>query len=299
MPNPTVASSGEGDLEYIQMLRDFVEDTPVFSPQQISGNGTSSEYRLGQFPVWDGDLNFVVSVGGAPQTVVTSRTGLGAGQVYIDYETGWMFFGSAPGAGSNNIQIRCSKVRWRDIKLKQALYAGMAAMFPRLWQKKVDQSSITLQVNQWDYPLPGSDWADPRTRLYSVEVQLVPNSYERFQPMQIWRRAGFNILHIPYSQQYPPGGILRLEWAGPYSALSDLEPQVRQLPLWYAKGYLLSNRETVRTRFDQANVTQGEQANPPGSSQNAGAFFMRQFEQELVRMTKPMPMAPIQYSYTR
>lgn len=300
--NPTQISAGTSDSVFVQKLRDFMEDPPLFTPEQLSANGTSTEYRLSQFPIYDGDPNLTITVGGTSQTLVSDRTALTAvNKVFVDYESGWLFWPTAfpPPAGTNNVQIRHSKVRWRDAKMLDALYAGLKAMFPRRWQLKVD-TSIALGINLWDYTLPGNDWFDPMTRLYSVEVQQVPAAYERFQPLQNWRRVGLNLIQIPYSQMYTPGATLRLSWCGPYGSLGDLESQVEQLPLWYAKGYLLSNKETVRVRFDQANTSaEGQQMNQPGISQNAGTFFLRQFETELARLTRPMPVGPVSYTYTR
>lgn len=294
----TASSAGTSDLLFVQRCRDFLEDQPLFSPEQISSNGTSTEYRVSQFPILDNDTQLSIKVGATSQTLVADRAGLAsANQVYVDYESGWLFWNTAPTSGTNNIQIRKSRVRWRNEKILDALGAGLRAMFPVVWQTQTD-TSIAMSVNQWDYTLP-TIFNDPRICLYEVEVLVVPQAYERYQPIGRWRRVGNTILQLPTSQYYPPGSTVRLTFAGPYQSLADLEDQLLQLPLWYAKGVLISNKEIVRVRFDSASATQDQQTAPVGSLQNAGTFFLRQFETELARLHRPMPMAPPLVTYGR
>ncbi len=106
-------------------------------------------------------------------------------------------------------------------------------------------------------------------------------------------------MQIPWSQQVTPGSNVRITYLAPYLTLSDLEPQVQHLPIWYAKGKLLMDKEVLRSRYDMGPVAQNEQQNPPGTSQNAGIYHMQQFERELDRLARPMPATAPQSSYTR
>jgi hypothetical protein len=294
---PTVGSAGTSDAVFIRKLRLFCEDEPLFSPEQLSANGTSTEYRISQFPIHEQGIS--IKIGATAQTLIDTRNNLigkGANFCSIDYETGWVFWDVAPGAGTNNVQFRKDKVRWRNERMLEALYTGLKQMFPIVWQKAVDTTSITLQVNQWDYTLP-IVFNDPRVKLYQVEVQSIPSAYERFHIIQNWRRVGSNILQVPQSQYYYPGSIVRLSYYGPYQSLADLEPQLEPLPLWYAKGFLLSNKETVRARFDQSTTTQDGQSNPVGTSQNAGEYFFKKFYQALDALKRPLPVGPVLVNY--
>jgi hypothetical protein len=297
MSFPTVGSAGTSDSVFIRKLRLFMEDEPLFSPEQLSANGSSTEYRVSQFPVHEQGIT--IKVGASTQTLQPDRQtliGKGANNICIDYETGWVFWDVAPVSGVNNIQFRKDKVRWRNERMLEALYTGLKMMFPLVWQKVIDSTSITLNVNQWDYTLPVV-FSDPRVKLYQVEVQSVPTAYERFHIVQNWRRVGPTTLQVPLSQYYYPGSLVRLSYYGPYQALADLEEQLEPLPLWYAKGYLLSNKETVRARFDQSTTTQDVQANPVGTSQNAGEFYFRKFYQALDALKRPLPVGPVLVNY--
>jgi hypothetical protein len=304
MANPTGSSAGTTDLVFINRLREFMEDVPLFSPQNTQATGGSSEYRAVDFPLYDGDpyndsaQRFVITVGSPPvvQTLVDSRSDLtGPNQVAVDYENGWMYWHpSYPPSGP--LLLRASKVRWRDQRMLEALYGGLRAMSRVCRQDQVD-TTITLQVLVWEYPMSPIFW-DPNTRITNVEVLDIPYALNRYAPID-WHRGSMTTLVIPESQAFTPGAQLRIRFQGGYQSLADLPESEQQLPLLWAKGYLLSNKEIVRVRQDTANVSADQNANPVGSSQNAGAFFFSQFERELQRMQRVMPMARPASTYSR
>ena len=304
MANPTGSSAGTSDLVFINRLREFMEDVPLFSPQNTTSTGGSSEYRAVDFPLYDGDSygdasqRFVITVGSPPvvQTLVDSRADLsGVNQVAIDYENGWMYW--HPNFPPNGpLTLRASKVRWRDQRMLEALYGGLRAMSRVCRQDQVD-TSITTQILVWEYPLSNIFW-DPNTRITNVEVLDIPYQMNRYQPID-WHRGSMNTIVLPASQAYTPGALIRIRYQGGYQSLGDVPESEAELPLWWAKGYLLTNKEIVRARQDTANVTQDQNANPPGTSQNAGAFFFAQFEKELQRMQRVMPMARPLSTYGR
>src|SRR5438132_7148255 len=102
MPFPTIASAGTSDEVFIRRLREFTEDLPLFAPEQASANGTSTEYRFSQFPIYDGDSLISLKAGATGTTAQTLNdnradlVGKGANQASIDYETGWVFWDVAP-----------------------------------------------------------------------------------------------------------------------------------------------------------------------------------------------------------
>jgi hypothetical protein len=302
MANPTGSSAGTTDLVFVNRLREFMEDAPLFSSENTSATGGASEYRAVDFPIYDGDpyndaaQRFVITVNQVPQTLVDSRDDLtGPNQVVVDYENGWLYWHpSYPPTGS--LLVRKSKVRWRDEKMLEALYGGLRAMSRVCRQDQVDLS-ITLQVYVWEYPLASIFW-DPNTRITDVEVLDIPTNLNRYQSLD-WHRGSMTSIVLPASQLYTPGAQVRIRYQGGYQSLGDLPESEQQLPLLWAKGYLLSNKEVVRVRQDTSNVTQDQNANPVGSSQNAGAFFFSLFEKELARMQRVMPIARPLSTYGR
>jgi hypothetical protein len=177
-----------------------------------------------------------------------------------------------------------------------ALYAGMKAMFPRVWQVKT--FVFQAVVNQWEYSLP-NDFLDPRASIFRVEWQEIPFGTERYHRGPSFFSVGLNLIHIPWSQTLTPGANIRVHFAAPYQSLSELEPQVQHLPIWYAKGKLLMDKEVLRSRYDMGPVAQNEQQYPPGTSQNAGIYHMQQFERELDRLQRPLPAPAIRSVYAR
>src|SRR5207247_6319409 len=85
-------------------------------------------------------------------TVVDTVGALAAGKVFVNYDTGEIQFNSAP-ALNDVIQVQYQSCRWRDTSILTGLYGGLRAMFPRIGKTYTD-TSIQIQVNQWDYTLP-------------------------------------------------------------------------------------------------------------------------------------------------
>lgn len=313
---PNFSSAGLGDEVFLQILRDEIEDPPIPYVESFTANGTNYIYRLQKFPSWDGDNITTITVGATPQTLVANRgAAVGANKVYLEPDTGALYWDPAsPPAASAAVTIVHYQVRWLDRRLLHNLYAGLRAMFPMVWELQFVK--LFFQTNVWEYslnqapeaqeiragldqPSPTNDFFDPRSRILAVEVQEIPAATERFIPINNWHRTGQATIMLPTSQYYSPGATVRVWYAGPYRSLSDLEPQVQHLPVWYAKGKLLADREIVRARFDQPSTTANEQANPPFTSLNIGKFHLQQFDQELDRLKRPMPMPTVLSTYER
>ncbi len=306
MANPTASSAGLSEEVFIRQIRDDLEDPDIFvGTETLIANGSSTEYRVSQFPIYDGD-QYGAASGTIPGTwfikdnstvqALVAKSGLsgGANKVNVNYQTGVMIFGAAP-VNAHTISVRHSKCRWLDRRISKELNNGMRAMFPKFAQWQYD-TSIVIQTLQWEYTLPVVFW-DPRVRIVAVEIQDIPTTVNRFVPINGWKRVASNVLQIPTSQYYTPGSVVRVQYYGPYQNLAELEPQVQNLPVLYAKGMLLLNKEGPRARADQASVTQNESANPPGTQTNAGVSFLRQFELELSRIPTPARHAGMQSTY--
>jgi hypothetical protein len=299
------SSAGIADLEFINQLRSDLRDPPVFYKEQISPDGASLVYRMQNQPHFDGDaygaqpsLFSIVSTGSL-QTLMASYDLLsGAGQVYVDADTGFMYWSVAPAAGTNTLVINHRKANWTNKAMRFALYSGLRAIFPKVFQVRADVT-FPLSTLQWEYPLPAI-FSDPRVRVMNVEVQEIPSTMERFREIQSWKRVGLQTLHIPVSQSFTPGSTVRVTYRGPVASLSDLDAQSQELPILYAKWVLLSNREAPRSRQDSITATQGvEGVNPPGTSMNAGLQYKQAFNQLLDAMPMVEPFVPTLSTYAR
>jgi hypothetical protein len=120
----------------------------------------------------------------------------------------------------------------------------------------------------------------------------VPSSVNRPISISGFQRRGLNIIEIPTSQCYTPGATLFVEYTAPYRSLSELEPQLYDLPLWYAAGQLLGFDEARRTVTAVQGVSAEASAGPPGYQQNTGAWYMTQFRQMLATLPPPVMRMP-------
>jgi hypothetical protein len=297
----TPASAGIGSPEFISQVRDELEDAPRFRGTEVaSGNGTATVFQIPNAPVYDGFAYgtpfWVIKVGVTVQTLVTRYEDLAAGKVFVDYLTGVVVFGTAPGAGTNNVTFSHASCRWLNRRIERALNDGLNAMFPTVyqWQSAV----LATAVNKWEYALP-SAFFDPRVRILEVEIREIPAATERYRPISMWRRTADNTLMIQGSQAYSPGASVRVQYTAPYSSLGELERQVAELPVLYAKGTLLGGKEAPRSNSDVAAVTGGANANPNGVQRDAGAIYLNQFYKRLGELERAMPMAPPSSTYGR
>lgn len=293
------SESGSADRVYAWRLRQLLRDLPVSANEQANGDGTTLLFQMQKVPIYD-DQNTIVTVAGTTVPIVRSRDQLTSNNVYVDFDNGMVLFGqgNAPPAASNNVAIQKTRVRWTDGVLIDALNGGLRQLFPRRFKRAVD-TSITLQVNQWDYTLP-NPFFDPSAQIISVSVQEVPSSVNRPVPISGWTQRGLTTIDIPTSQRYTPGATVWIEYKAPYRSLVELEPQMKELPLYYAAGQLLGFDEGRRTRVDTQSPAAEASANPPMYQQNAGSWYMNQFNAMLAgNPMRPMPMPRAISSYER
>jgi hypothetical protein len=295
------SEGGVSDLTFANRLRELLRDQPVPANEQTSGNGQSTNFQLNRVPVYlDQYIQVVITAGGIPTPVpvVLDRNQLNASNCFIDAVVGQVVFGSPPAVGNNNIAVQHMRVRWTDGVLIASLYGGLRQLFPALFKRQLD-TSITMQVNQWVYQLPQDFW-DPRVQIISAWIREVPSSVNRPIPISGVYRMGLDQVQIPTSQVFTPGATLFLEYKSPYRSLSELEPQAYDLPLFYAAGQLLGFDEARRSRIDTQSPAAEASANPPGTQQNAGQWYMTQFRQMLAQQTAPpmrLPRPISTYSY--
>lgn len=298
------SSAGVADLEFINQLRSDLRDWPIFYQERVVPDGAMLVYRMQNIPHYDGDAYgaqpslFSITNAGALQTLVTSYDQLsGAGQVFVEADTGLMYWNVAP-TNPGPLIVNHRKTNWTNKAMRFALYSGLRAIFPKVFQVRADVT-FPLSTLQWEYPLPAI-FSDPRVRVMNVEVQEIPSTMERYREIQSWKRVGLQTLHIPVSQSFTPGSTVRVTYRGPVASLSDLDAQSQELPILYAKWLLLSNREAPRARQDSITATQGvEGVNPPGASMNVGLQFKQAFNQLLDAMPMVEPFVPTLSTYAR
>lgn len=292
------SSGGFDDAYFITQARELAGDLPKYAAEQFNGDGATTTFLCSRVPMNDDDY-FAVTVGGAGITVVNDQSLATAGKVWADYNTGRLVFGTAPAIGTGNVVVSKNQVDRRDATFKRALVMGLHAMYPKVWGNNVD-TSITMQTNVWDYPLPIAFLSDARIFITNCEVQAIPQGGPvPFRRQRAWEQIGNSTIKILDSQAFPPGSTLRIQYAGPYSDLTQVPAREANLPILYALGMLLGTKEIQRARSSAVSATADGSASPPGTAQNAGTWFIRQFEAELVRCSRPIPMAPVKSTYNR
>lgn len=291
----TGQESGLSDRQYVRRLRELLDDIPKPADEQGSGLGNALRYNVQTVPVNDDDYLSITVDGNALQVVEIPTPA--PGQVFVDFDTGRMIFGTPPSANTNNITILKNTVRWRDSTLKEALMDGVRMMYPKLG-KIATNEDLSLATLEWDYTLP-SIFNDANIRITGVGVREIPASSNYFRPLSGWEQIGNTTLRIPSSQGFSPGATIQVSYEAPYSSLSEVEPKAQMLPIWYAAGMLLGFKEARRVRTDTQNVAAEASANQPGIQQNAGAFFMRQFTAGLTQLARVRKAATPETDYDR
>ena len=291
IPPPVAAdSTGLPDSQWITTVRDGLEDYPEYTIDSWTSDGTNgvvgpnaAPLKTTKRPINDGSLTVRDNTAGTNFSVILTGTP-SATQVLANLNTGELTFLSAP-AAAHAIQISYQAVKWRDQKIEDALYAGVRALFPRVGKTYTD-TSVNIQVNVWDYIMPL--WAqDPRSRIFNVEIRDPGITVEPYRQLSGgWYRVNLTTIHIPRAQRYSPTANMRIVGWGPYLTLGDLEPQLYDLPVWYALGVLLPKKESFRIRQDTAVPLTQEGGQQPGLQVQTGEYYMQRFERELERLAR-------------
>lgn len=298
VPNPVAAdSTGLPESSWIGKVRDSLEDFPRWLLEQWVADGVNGVSLAGaaplgvQFPKINGssvsgDNTPLVqdTTGPINYVVVDFPTAPIAGQVQVNYDTGELTFNSPPTSG-HTINYSYQTCKWRDQSILDGLMDGLREMFPIVGKTYVD-TSVQIKVNQWDYQLPA--WFnDPRSRIIQIEVNDLNQPSEPFKMAPPGEeRVGLGILHLPWSQKYGPTAILRVVGWGPYLRLGDLEPQLYNLPVYYALSTLLPKRETKRIREDALVPASQIGAQQPTLHMQTGDYWKRRFDAALGNLAR-------------
>src|SRR5215472_11264469 len=308
VPAPVAAdNTGLPDSTWISAVRDSLEDYPETQPESWTADGVNgvvganaAPLKTAKRPINDGSLTVRDNSAGINYTVITSGTPSAGppATVLANLNTGELTFASPP-PPPNLIQFSYQPCKWRDQKILDALYAGLRAMFPSVGKIYTD-TSLNIQVNVYDYTLPL--WAqDPRSRINDIRVRdpgIVIMPY--LELAGGWTRVNLTTVRLLGSQAYSPTANLFITGWGPYLTLGDLEPQLFQLPVWYALSVLLPKKESFRIRQDTMVPLTGEGGQQPGLLTQTGDYYLKRFEAELERLRKvpgPGAAAPIRTVY--
>jgi hypothetical protein len=292
VPAPVASdTTGLPDSQWITAVRDGLEDYPEYTLESWTADGTNgvvgpaaNPLKTTKRPINDGSLSVRNNTTAVNFTIITTGTPT-ATQVLANLNIGELTFASAPAAG-NQIQISYQAVKWRDQKILDALDGGLRAMFPRVGKVYTD-TSINIQVNVWDYTMP--IWCqDPRSRILDVSIRDPGILVEPYRQLPGYRRINLTTIRIPLSQRYSPVANLMIVGWGPYLTLGDMEPQLYDLPIWYALSVLLPKKESFRLRQDTAVPLTQEGGQQPTLLTQTGEYYHQRFEAELERLKKVM-----------
>lgn len=290
VPSPaSAASTGLNDSVWIADARRKLRDQPSPTNGSWTADGVngafgpgSSPVGLGQGPVYDGEpvATYVAvfdTTASQTYTVLTSGTP-STNQVLVNFDTQTLTFATPP-TSTHVFALGWYTVKWTNAAILAALYAGLRQMFPSVGKTYLD-STIQIQVNVWDYLLPL--WAQsPDAQVSKIEFRDPDIPTEPWRPLHNWQRVGISHVHLPQAQRMSPVAKLRVTGWGPYITLADLEPDLYNLPIWYAGSVLLPWQESFRIREDtQVPLTQ-EGGQSPGLLTQTGDYYQKRFDAEL------------------
>ncbi|MFI4977541.1 MAG: hypothetical protein ACHQC8_02520 [Solirubrobacterales bacterium] len=288
---PSLGSeNGQSDDTFISIVREKGGDVPKFRNDTIIADGKSGAtgagglpYQTSNNPVHD-DGSFAIRASGTPLTLTSTFPPTGT-NVYVNYATGEIFFGTVP-VSTVPLSWDYKWVKWRDQEIKDALITGLRALWPSMGKVYKDET-INLAPLQWDYPLPAAA-QDPWARVIKLRYRTPNISVLPFEDLDEWERIGYDTLHLPHGPDYFPG-TLQLSYWGPCQRLADVPVNAMWLPIWYALSTLLPWQETKRIKDDRAVAQNQEGGQAPLLLTQTGEYYYQRFTQELAQMKQVPP----------
>jgi hypothetical protein len=253
----------------------------------IPTNVTSVRYYL--LPVsaassTGGFVGNLTPVGGVTSTLTLSSGGNGTLNVAINSDTGEIIFPVAPVVGT--LSATYQSIRYSDTQILDALKEGLQAMWPEIWQEQID-TSLTPTPYAYEYTLP-TVFNDPRVEILKVEIRDPNVIVVPYRKVFRYTRVSQQILALT-DLLYSPAGNIRLHYNAPYGALSDTEPQVMHLPVYFALGRLLADQEAMRSRQDELVPLTGEGGSQSGVAQQTSSYWFALYEREKRRFAREVP----------
>jgi hypothetical protein len=246
-------------------------------------------YQATTPPIMDG--SFTLRLNGSAQTLSATYPPA-SGAVYVNYDTGEIFFGTVPPVNAN-LSWDYQTAPWRDQDILDGLMAGLRDCWTTWDVGKVYTDETTqIQNLQWEYQLPQAA-QEYNSRILRVEVitPYIPTVLP-FQEVKAWKRIGVERISLPHSQSWFPGN-LRLTYYGPALRLGDAPPTLYWPLIWYALSALLPWKEAQRIRDDRAPNQINENAQQPGLLTQTGDYYYQRYSQTLAALQKKVPKADV------
>jgi hypothetical protein len=298
---PTPNPNGNPNSFFVARVRRELRDPPKTFTDPFTGDGLRGGFGAGsqpytlQRPVVVNPANeavngVVCTVNAANVPVVYDSLMPAAGTVSVITETGELVFGTLPPAGQS-VLVTYQAANNGTQQILDALTEGMNSLYPDIYQTAVDQTSVILTPTTTEYVLPAV-FNDPKVTLIEVEV-APPSGIITFFSTGLWELSGANNDVVKFERAWPPGSIARLTYNSPYAVLSDVEPQVMWLPVYYAVAKLLEAQEVRRSRQADLVALAGEGGSKPGDGAKEAERWMARFEQGKSQFGMPDPQSDI------
>lgn len=216
----------------------------------------------------------------------------------VTSDTGELQFPLAPPVGTVSVSYQTS--RYSDQQILDALYEGLGMLWPEIWSyQPFDMTSVLPSPVQYEYQLPVTPYADPKTIITQVEVRP-PQAWVRFRRISGWRFEQDPLTPTLIFERTPPtGGQVRITAVQPFQSLADVPGMggtgallpPANLPVYYAVGRLLADAEVMRSRSDDLPALTGENAGSEkgGNLQTATFWFQSMFAPELAKLSIGKP----------
>lgn len=134
----------------IDATNDKLKNYTCFASFTGSGNASATTFKLEEAPVVSGSESVsVASVALAEDTSLPVT----AGQYYLDDDTGWLVFGTAPASGTSNIAVTYRYKLWSDDWVTEEINNGIDYLFGDFYVVGWDDDTVTDSTDN-EYALP-------------------------------------------------------------------------------------------------------------------------------------------------
>lgn len=297
VPSTSSAQSGIPDLVFVNKVRRAIRDLPAKQSEKYPTDNTTGgpgagakPFRLEHQPVTIGSVVLTAPGGGYVVDYNDAVLPPPVGHVNVNTDTGEIDFNSAPAAGGT-LAVTYQSTRFTDDQITDALYEGMNNLWPEIWNPQTDSQSLSIiSPIQFEYAL-NAIFGDQRTIILDIEYS--PPPFFQFFRTSMWRQT-LDIANpkLIFAKLPPIASLVRMTYTQTFQVLGAMPTQMQHLAKYYAIGFLMALGETMRARADDLPAQTTENANPPGTSLTAAAWWLQQYDAQLQRfgMTEPARM---------
>lgn len=132
-------------LTFINKIRVELKDFAYLHKEVFDGDGSTKNFIATHLPIKD--ASYVVKVDDVTKTETTDYS--------LDRDTGLLIFVSAPGAGSDNVEITYSSVKIRDEDYLELINDAIDHFRWKFWKMATDTSTLTTVKDQYEYDCSG------------------------------------------------------------------------------------------------------------------------------------------------